>query len=98
MTKIRSSADENRILCMAKYLFDIQERNKLNQKGILKRFTSKCYGTQETLESIRSEKSNKYKELKSAPNSREYQEWFLKYTPGEKATKAKTKKLLQKEE
>jgi hypothetical protein len=87
-----------RLLCMAKYLFDIQERNKLNQKGILKRFVNKCYGTQETIESIRSEKSNKYKELKSAPHSREYQEWFLKYTPGEKSNKAKTKKILQKED
>ena len=95
---VDSDLHSTRLLCMAKYLFDIQERNKLNQKGLLKRFTSKCYGTQETLESIRSEKSNKYKELKSAPNSREYQEWFLKYTPGEKATKAKTKKLLQKED
>ena len=87
-----------RLLCMAKYLFDMQERNKLTQKGLLKRFTNKCYGTQETLESIRSEKSNKYKELKSKPNSREYQEWFLKYTPGEKSNKAKTKKMLQKED
>lgn len=87
-----------RLLCMAKYLFDIQERNKLNQKGLLKRFTSKCYGIQETLESIRSEKSNKYKELKSNPRSREYQEWFLKYTPGEKTVKSKTKKRLLKEE
>ena len=41
-----------------------------------------------------SEKSNKYKELKSDPNSREYQEWFLKYTPGEKTNKQYTKKQL----
>ena len=82
-----------RLLCMAKYLFDIQEKNKLNQKGLLKRFTDKCYGKQETLEDIRSEKTNKFKELKSKPNSREYQEWFLKYTPGEKKpVKKQTKK------
>ena len=95
---IDSDLHSVRLLCMAKYLFDIQERNKLNQRGLLKRFTSKCYGTQETIESIRSEKSNKYKELKSDPRSREYQEWFLKYIPGEKPGKAKTKKLLQKED
>lgn len=73
-----------RLLCMAKYLFDIQEKNKLNQKGLLTRFTDKCYGKQETLEDIRSEKSNKFQELKSNRNSREFQEWFLRYNPGEK--------------
>jgi hypothetical protein len=82
---------------MATFLFDIQENNKLNQRGLLKRFTDKCYGTQETLDNIRSEKSNKYKELKSNPNSREYQELFLKYIPGEKTNKQTTKKQLPKE-
>lgn len=82
-----------RLLCMAMYLFSIQEKNKLNQRGLLKRFTNKCYGKQETLEDIRSEKTNKFKELKSKPNSREYQEWFLKYAPGEKKpVKKQTKK------
>lgn len=83
-----------RLLCMAKYLFDIQEENKLNQRGLLKRFVNKCYGKQETIDTIRSEKSNKYKELKSNPNSREYQEWFLKYTPSEKSNKRTSKKQL----
>ena len=82
-----------RLLCMAMYLFSIQEKNKLNQRGLLKRFTNKCYGKQETLEDIRSEKTNKFKELKAKPNSREYQEWFLKYAPGEKKpVKKQTKK------
>jgi len=82
-----------RLLCMSMYLFSIQEKNKLNQRGLLKRFTNKCYGKQETLEDIRSEKTNKFKELKAKPNSREYQEWFLKYAPGEKKpVKKQTKK------
>ena len=89
-----SDLHSTRLLCMAKYLFDIQEQNKLNQKGLLKRFVDKCYGKQATIDTIRSEKSNKYKELKSDPNSREYQEWFLKYTPGEKTNKQYTKKQL----
>ena len=87
-----------RLLCMAKYLFDIQEENKLNQRGLLKRFVNKCYGKQETIDTIRSEKSNKYKELKSNPNSREYQEWFLKYTPSEKSNKRTSKKQLPRKD
>ena len=89
-----SDLHSTRLLCMAEYLFDIQEYNRLHQKGILKRFVNKCYGTQETLDTIRSEKSNKYKELKTNPKSREYQEWFLKYTPGEQTNKQNTKKQL----
>ena len=82
-----------RLLCMAMYLFSIQEKNKLNQRGLLKRFTNKCYGKQETIEDIRYEKTKMYKELKAKPNSREYQEWFLKYAPGEKKpVKKQTKK------
>jgi len=65
-----------RLLCMAMYLFSIQEKNKLNQRGLLKRFTNKCYGKQETIEDIRYEKNKMYKELNAKPNSREYQEWF----------------------
>ena len=79
-----SDLHTTRLLCMAKYLFYIQEKNKLKQRGLLKRFTNKCYGKQETLEDIRSEKSNKFKELKSNRKSKEFQEWFLKYIPGEK--------------
>ena len=71
----------------------VQEKNKLNQRGLLKRFTNKCYGKQETIEDIRYEKTKMYKELKAKPNSREYQEWFLKYAPGEKKpVKKQTKK------
>ena len=73
-----------RLLCMAEYLFNIQEKNKLKQKGILKRFTNQCYGKQTTIEDIRSEKTQKFKELKNKQSSPEYQEWFLKYTPNDK--------------
>ena len=73
-----------RLLCMAEYLFNLQEKNKLKQKGILKRFTNQCYGKQTTIEDIRSEKTQKFKELKNKQSSPEYQEWFLKYTPNDK--------------
>jgi hypothetical protein len=51
--------DKDRILCMSKYLFDIQERNRLQQKGLLKRFSLKCVGHQETVEEMRAKKTEK---------------------------------------
>jgi hypothetical protein len=82
----------DRILCMSKFLFDVQQKNRLQQKGLLKRFSITCYGHQETVEEIRADKSKKYKELKSSKNTREYEEWFLNYKPSEKKESADTKK------
>lgn len=79
----RDYYDENRILCMAQYLFDVQQRNRLQQKGLLKRFSINCYGEQETLDMMRSAKADKYKELKGQRNSKEYESWFLRYIPFE---------------
>ena len=72
--------DPKRIVCMSKFLFDVQQRNRLKQKGLLKRFSIDCYGTQHTLEEIREIKAKKFKELKDR-KSEEYQKWFLKYRP-----------------
>ena len=60
----RDYYDENRILCMAQYLFTVQQKNRLEQKGLLKRFSINCYGKQDTLEEMRNTKALKYKELK----------------------------------
>ena len=73
--------NKDRILCMIKFLFDVEQKNRLAQKGLLKRFSIDCYGKQTTLESIRAEKTEKFKELKNNRTSREYEEWFLKYNP-----------------
>ena len=73
--------DKDRILCMSKYLFDVQEKNRLSQKGLLKRFSINCMGHQETIEEMRAEKAEKYNELKDKKNSSEYEEWFLRYRP-----------------
>lgn len=83
--------DEDRILCMVEYLYKVQERNRLEQRGILKRYSLQCIGKQPTLEELRSEKTRKFKELSKDRNSKEYKMWFLKYTPGrpEKTTKKK---------
>ena len=70
-----------RILCMSKFLFDVQQKNRLEQKGLLKRFSILCYGHQDTREEMRAEKATKYKELKNKKGSSEYEEWFLNYNP-----------------
>ena len=91
--------DKDRILCMSKYLFDVQEKNRLSQKGLLKRFSINCMGHQETIEEMRAEKAEKYNELKDKKNSTEYEEWFLRYRPLDneentnKLNKNKTNKL-----
>jgi hypothetical protein len=91
--------DHDRILCMAQYLFHVQAKNRLEQKGLLKRFSINCYGTNlESLDSIRSTKAEKFKELKNKRGTNEYEEYFLRYTPGEKKdisnnkSKSKSKK------
>ena len=73
--------NKNRLSCMAKFLFQIQQKNRIEQRGILNRFSIDCYGKQPTLDTIRSEKAEKYKELSNNRNSREYEMWFLKYVP-----------------
>jgi len=73
----------DRILCTAKFLFELEQKNRLSQTGVLKRFTSQCMGVQETMESIRAKKSEKFEELRGTRGSEEYEKYFLKYSPGE---------------
>ena len=75
--------NKDRILCMAQYLFQVQQKNRLQQKGVLRRFSVNCYGKQSTLESIRNEKSEKFKELEGKRGTREYEEWFMRYVPND---------------
>ena len=90
--------DHDRILCMCEYLFKVQIKNKLKQKGLLKRFGKDCYGTETTIESLRETKTKKYKELKNNRKSKEYQEYFMKYDPTITKTKntKNTKKIKYK--
>ena len=80
---------KDRILCMAKYLFELEQKNRLSQKGVLKRFVPKCIGVQETMESIRAKKTSKFEELRGKTGSEEYEKFFLKYSPADNA-KGKT--------
>jgi hypothetical protein len=84
----------DRILCMSKFLFEVQQKNRLEQKGLLKRFSILCYGHQPSVEELRAEKAEKYKELKGKKNSKEYEQWFLNYRPDQKK---ETKLITEKE-
>jgi hypothetical protein len=84
--------NKEKIMCMAMFLFDVQQRNRLSQKGLLKRFSIDCYGKQKTLEDIRTEKAEKFKELITKKGTDEYDEWFLKYNPNDKRKIANVEK------
>lgn len=73
--------NRNRILCMSDFLYNVQQKNRLSQKGILKRFSIECYGTGVTKEDLRKEKADAFQELKKKQNTLEYDRWFLKYRP-----------------
>jgi len=75
--------DPNRVICMAEFLFKVQQQNRLEQKGLLRRFSVNCYGTQLTMEKMREEKASKYKELKKHRGSKEWNWYFLKYVPAD---------------
>ena len=79
----------DRLLCMANFLFDVQNKNRLAQQGVLRRFSISCIGHQETIKEMRRTKSRMHKKL--AKSSNEYEEWFLKYTPRKSNKTIKTK-------
>lgn len=88
--------DKDRILCMSNYLFKVQEKNRLAQKGLLKRFSINCMGHQETVEEMRAEKAEKFTELKGKRNDPEYEEWFLRYRPLDKQEEKEKKRNQEK--
>jgi hypothetical protein len=91
----RNYYDINRLLCMAEYLFKVQLKNRLNQKGLLKRFSIQCYGKQKTLEDIREEKSKIYEKTKMNKKSKLYNINFFRYLPKEKNKNKYSKKKKQ---
>ena len=80
----------DRIVCMSKFLFDVQQKNRLKQKGLLRRFSIDCYGHQETVEEMRAAKTEKFRELKDKRGTKEYEEWFLNYSPKPKNEEKET--------
>ena len=88
--------DVDRILCMSQFLFNVQQKNRLKQRGLLRRFSITCYGKQPTLNDIFTKKSVKMEELKSNKNSKEYEEWFMKYRPMKKKSITNSQKATKK--
>jgi len=84
--------DIDRILCMSQYLFKVQQHNRLQQKGLLRRFSVECYGHQETLEEMRAHKAQKFIELKGKKGTAEYEKFFMRYRPADKDTDTESKK------
>lgn len=83
---------QERILCMAQDLFNIQKYNRLNRKGLLKRFTMNCIGKQPTMEDIRHEKNELFKNLYSKKGTKQYDMYFLNYRPDKPFLKTKYNK------
>lgn len=83
--------DNERVICMAQYLINVQAKNRLEQKGLLKRFNINCYGKEKTIVEMRSDKAAKYEEFKNMKDGKEYNKYFFKYIP------VKGKKHLNKE-
>mgnify|MGYP001161089447 FL=1 len=84
--------NKNRLLCMSNFLFTTFEENKQKNKGLFKRYPLNCIGKQKSRGDLRTEKAQKYKEFKNrhvSPNSKEYEMWFLKYTPFKKKSKSR---------
>ena len=87
--------DKTRILCMSAFLFQMELQNRLEQRGLLKRFATKCYGKQETLEDIRAKKAQKFKELSKTRKTKEYEAAFLKYNPADNPAVQKQPKMVE---
>jgi hypothetical protein len=84
-----------RILCMAKLLFDVQQKNRLEQKGLLRRFSIICYGHQDSIEELRAQKAKEYKDLKQLGDRAKFEESFLNYKPDGKKQELKQGKQEQ---
>lgn len=88
----RDYSNPHRILCICQYLLMVQARNRFKQRGVLKRFSTNCYGKQHTLETTRAEKAAAYNNLKHNKCSKEYKKYFLRYMPAKKDPCQKTTK------
>lgn len=91
----RDYYDKNRIICMSEFLYKVQQKNRLKQKGLLKRFSIDCHGEPITLKKLKSQRNKLHDELKKDKFSKEYLKHFMRYIPGTKNHK-KIKQTLRK--
>ena len=86
----KPSPCRDRIFCMVQFMFDISQK-WLMDKGILKRFSTMCYGYQPSLTDIRATKTAKKRDTKIVRGSHEFEMWFLNYKPSDSEYKLKLK-------
>ena len=87
----REYYDKKRLLCMSNYIFMVRQKNRLKKFGLLGRFSETCYGKQITLEEMRINRNQKYKELRKDKNQQEWKKHFFKYVPKSKRVKKSNK-------
>ena len=86
----------DRLLCMAHFLLVIQAKNRLGQKGVLRRFSINCYGPEvHTIAKMRLHKAAMYQKLKNKRGTKEWEWYFLHYQPA-KDLKTKGRKSTRK--
>jgi hypothetical protein len=93
----RDYYDTDRILCIAQYLFKVQQENRLKQSGLLRRFSINCYGHQDSLSELKKKKAEKFMDLKKKKSSKEYEENFLRYRPVDNVRNKEPEKEKEKE-
>ena len=69
------------LICIIKYLYEVQKKYKFSKKGLMSRFSINCYGEElHTREKSREKKAEMYKKFKNNKND-EWEWWFLNYSP-----------------
>lgn len=69
------------LICIIKYLYEIQTKYKFSKKGLMNRFSINCYGEElHTREKSREKKAEMYKKFKNNKND-QWEWWFLNYSP-----------------
>lgn len=85
----KSYHDVNRILCVGELLFKVQRLKNHKNKILLRRFSIRCYGDQQTRATMRKDRNDMFYKLQKNKDSKKYESWFLKYMPHLNKTKRK---------
>jgi hypothetical protein len=81
--------DMNRLMCLSTALFKVQQHNRLEQKGVFKRFGKNCFGTQVTQNMLREARNQAYQHRNSLPQSY-VDKYIFRYPPFTKKKKMST--------
>jgi hypothetical protein len=86
----KTGVSHERIFCMVQFFFELSQK-WLTESGVLKRYSTTCYGYQPTLIDIRGLKTKKRNDKTILRGSKEFEMWFLNYKPQEKRKKMEVK-------